>query len=141
MKKESFAVEGMTCSSCAQTVEKTVQKLSGVKDASVNFATEKLTVSYNEDELDVQNISEAVHQAGYEVIQPTQELTFAVEGMTCSSCAQTVEKTAKHLAGVSEAAVNLATEKMVVRFNPGNIQARDIIGAVKDAGYDAKVFT
>ena len=85
MKKESFAVEGMTCSSCAQTVEKTVQKLSGVKDASVNFATEKLTVSYNEDELDVQNISEAVHQAGYEVIQPTQELTFAVEGMTCSS--------------------------------------------------------
>ena len=59
MKKESFAVEGMTCSSCAQTVEKTVQKLSGVKDASVNFATEKLTVSYNEDELDVQNISEA----------------------------------------------------------------------------------
>lgn len=141
MKKESFAVEGMTCSSCAQTVEKTVQKLSGVKDASVNFATEKLTVSYNEDELDVQNISEAVHQAGYEVIQPTQELTFAVEGMTCSSCAQTVEKTAKHLAGVSEAAVNLATEKMVVRFNPGNIQARDIIGAVKEAGYDAKVFT
>lgn len=141
MKKESFLVEGMTCSSCAQTVEKTVQKLSGVKDASVNFATEKLTVSYNEDELDVQNISEAVHQAGYEVIQPTQELTFAVEGMTCSSCAQTVEKATKHLAGVSEAAVNLATEKMVVRFNPGNIQARDIIGAVKEAGYDAKVFT
>ena len=141
MKKESFAVEGMTCSSCAQTVEKTVQKLSGVKEASVNFATEKLTVSYNEDELDVQNISEAVHQAGYEVIQPTQEMTFAIEGMTCSSCAQTVEKTAKHLNGVSEAAVNLATEKLVVKFSPGNVQARDIIAAVKDAGYDAKIFT
>ena len=97
MKKETFPIEGMSCASCAQTVEKSVQKLAGVQEASVNFATEKLTVTYNEQELTVQTIREAVHQAGYEVVQPTQEMTFAIEGMTCSSCAQTVEKTAKHL--------------------------------------------
>ena len=67
--------------------------------------------------------------------------SFAVEGMTCSSCAQTVEKTAKHLAGVKDAAVNLATEKLVVQFNPGAVQAREIIEAVKEAGYSAKIFT
>lgn len=141
MKKETFPIEGMSCASCAQTVEKSVQKLAGVQEASVNFATEKLTVTYNEQELTVQTIREAVHQAGYEVVQPTQEMTFAIEGMTCSSCAQTVEKTAKHLAGVKDAAVNLATEKLVVQFNPGAVQAREIIEAVKEAGYSAKIFT
>ena len=68
-------------------------------------------------------------------------MTFAIEGMTCSSCAQTVEKTAKHLAGVKDAAVNLATEKLVVQFNPGAVQAREIIEAVKEVGYSAKIFT
>ncbi|MFC4698423.1 heavy metal translocating P-type ATPase [Enterococcus aquimarinus] len=141
MKKETFPIEGMSCASCAQTVEKSVQNLAGVQEASVNFATEKLTVTYNEQELTAQTISEAVHQAGYEVVQSTQEMTFAIEGMTCSSCAQTVEKTAKHLAGVKDAAVNLATEKLVVQFNPGAVQAREIIEAVKEAGYSAKIFT
>ena len=56
MKKEKFPIEGMECASCAQTVEKSVQKLAGVQEASVNFATEKLTVTYNEQELTVQTI-------------------------------------------------------------------------------------
>lgn len=141
MKKETFAIEGMNCSSCAQTVEKAVQKLAGVKEASVNLATEKLTVSYNEKEVNEETISEAVQHAGYEVSQPGQEMTFTIEGMTCSSCAQTVEKATKDLVGVKEASVNLATEKMFVRLDPTKIQATDVMVAVEHAGYEAKILT
>ncbi|MBM7709108.1 heavy metal translocating P-type ATPase [Enterococcus lemanii] len=140
MKKETFAVEGMSCSSCAQTVEKTVQKLQGVKEATVNLATEKLTVQYNEKQLDEAAIREAVEKSGYTIATPQVQTTFAIEGMSCSSCAQTVEKTTQNLAGVESAVVNLATEKMTVVYQSSQITPQAIIDAVEAAGYEAKVF-
>ncbi|MHC5268526.1 heavy metal translocating P-type ATPase [Enterococcus sp. LJL98] len=141
MKKETYAVEGMSCSSCAQTVEKTVQKLAGVRQASVNLATEKLTVSYDEAVLNDETIREAVHQAGYEVRHNDQTMTFIIEGMTCSSCAQTIEKAVQNLDGMTQASVNLATERMLVTFDPTQLQASAIMTAVEKAGYHAKILT
>ncbi|HHJ7347475.1 TPA: cation transporter, partial [Streptococcus pyogenes] len=46
MAKEIFLVEGMSCASCALTIEKTVNQLPEVEQAVVNLATEKLTVTY-----------------------------------------------------------------------------------------------
>jgi Cu+-exporting ATPase len=61
----------MTCASCAQTVEKAVQKLAGVEQASVNLATEKLTVSYQQDQVSAAKIAAAVKEAGYDAQLPT----------------------------------------------------------------------
>lgn len=61
----------MTCASCAQTVEKAVQKLAGVEQASVNLATEKLTVSYQQDQVTAAKIAAAVKEAGYDAQLPT----------------------------------------------------------------------
>ena len=47
MEKKVFNIDGMTCASCAQTVENSAKKLEGVEDASVNLATEKLNVQYD----------------------------------------------------------------------------------------------
>lgn len=63
--------------------------------------------------------------------------TFVIEGMTCASCAQTVEKTVNKLAGVEKATVNLASEKMNVNFDDNILSREDIINAVQNAGYDA----
>ncbi|MFR3286058.1 MAG: heavy metal translocating P-type ATPase, partial [Enterococcus casseliflavus] len=60
-----------TCASCAQTVEKAVQKLAGVEQASVNLATEKLTVSYQQDQVTAAKIAAAVKEAGYDAQLPT----------------------------------------------------------------------
>ncbi len=56
----------MTCASCAQTVEKATQKLSGMQEASVNLATEKLTVNYDPTALNLSDVTKAVADAGYE---------------------------------------------------------------------------
>ncbi|MDN6540929.1 MAG: cation transporter, partial [Tetragenococcus koreensis] len=45
MLKDTYNIEGMTCASCVQAVEKSVGKLSGVDDVAVNLATEKMDVS------------------------------------------------------------------------------------------------
>ena len=49
--KNAFPVLNMHCAGCASNVEKTVKKLSGVVDASVNFASNTLTISYEDDKL------------------------------------------------------------------------------------------
>ena len=142
MENKSFAIEGMTCASCAQTVEKAAKKVRGVTQASVNLATEKLSIEYNEPTFSVENLQKAVDNSGYELIaQEGTTQTFAIEGMTCASCAQTIEKAVGKLSGVDKASVNLATEKMQVSYNPSAISVSDVTGAVSNSGYAAVLET
>ena len=64
-------------------------------------------------------------------------LTFKINGMTCAACAQASERAVKKLPGVEEAAVNFATEKLLVKFDDGELTAEGIKGAVAKAGYEA----
>ena len=142
MESKVFSIEGMTCASCAQTVEKAAKKVHGVTKASVNLATEKLSIEYNEPTFSVENLQKAVDNSGYELIaQEGKTQTFAIEGMTCASCAQTVEKAVGKLSGVEKASVNLATEKLQVSYNPSEISVADVTGAVSNSGYAAVLET
>lgn len=137
-EQKTYSVEGMTCASCAQTVEKVTSKLPGMKEASVNLATEKLSVTFDETQLTEEDIITAVDQAGYQVVTEGTHLQYDIDGMTCASCSQTIEKVVGKLNGVKTAAVNLATEKMTVDFDPSILSSQEIMSAVKDAGYGAK---
>ncbi|HXG38847.1 MAG TPA: heavy metal translocating P-type ATPase, partial [Bacteroidota bacterium] len=67
--------------------------------------------------------------------QSIKTLTLPVEGMTCASCVLRVEKTLKKVEGVQEAAVNLATEKVTLSFDPAKVQLDTLARAVDEAGY------
>ncbi|MCK3903992.1 heavy metal translocating P-type ATPase [Streptococcus suis] len=135
MQKESISVSGMTCASCAMTVEKAVGKLTGVEKASVNLATEKLSVSFDENVLSLSDIGQAVEKAGYGLVRNLTTETYAIEGMTCASCAMTVEKALGKLEGVEEVSVNLATEKATLRYNRDLQNPTSLVKAVEEAGY------
>ena len=60
MARETFNITGMTCASCARAVERSVSRLEGVQSASVNLATEKLSVEFDEGRTDADQIKEAV---------------------------------------------------------------------------------
>lgn len=137
MIEKSFTIEGMSCASCAQTIEKATKKLPGVQESSVNLATEKMHIQYDESSLTDKDIQEVVRQSGYKALTNTKQKTFVIEGMTCASCAQTVEKATGKLPGILSASVNLATEKMAVQYDPDQLVLSDITSAVKDAGYEA----
>ena len=64
-----FAVSGMTCASCVARVERTLKKLPGVVDASVNLTTERARVSYLRDRVGFEQMSAAVADAGYEAAE------------------------------------------------------------------------
>ena len=65
MAKEKFNITGMTCSACSAHVEKAVNKLEGVKAASVNLLANSMAAEYDENVLSAQDIIQAVIQSGY----------------------------------------------------------------------------
>ncbi|HGA1089713.1 TPA: heavy metal translocating P-type ATPase [Streptococcus agalactiae] len=64
-RKETFLIDGMTCASCALTIEKAVNKLDHVDSAVVNLATEKMTVTFDDTTLSPNVIEECVSESGY----------------------------------------------------------------------------
>ena len=135
MKSSSFKIEGMSCSACANRVERVVKKMNGVEEASVNFATETLLVKFDEAKVAAYKIEEIVVKAGYSVRKDMRDYTFKVEGMSCSACANRVERITKKIDGVESANVNFATEKLTVRVDAEKVRYSDIKLAVDKAGF------
>lgn len=136
LKKEVMKIDGMTCTACASAVERRVGKLEGVDKASVNFATEALTVEYDR-EIDLDIIKKAVQEAGYKVREDKKdrEVVIPIEGMTCAACSRAVERALGKLEGVEEASVNLATERASVTYDPNLVRLPQIREAIVKAGY------
>jgi len=111
MNNQVLSIRGMTCAACAQRIEKTVKKLPGIGQASVNLASEKLFVEYDESNLPLSTIKEAVTKIGYEVVEKSADskVTIPIGGMTCAACAQRVEKAVSKLDGVESASFSAAT--------------------------------
>src|SRR5487761_2247985 len=151
-----LALEGMTCASCALRIEKGLKKLPGVSDANVNLATERATVTYDASQVDVEEMLKKVSAVGYSAspivastpVAPTPvaaspDETVGVElnisGMTCASCVRRVERALSKTAGVTEANVNLATERATVTYHPDETALAELIAAVEKVGYGAEL--
>lgn len=133
----NFDVEGMHCASCVSKVESAIKEVSGVKDVTVNLATEKASVSFQDELVDPRQISEAVQKAGYQT--RTVTLQLSVKGMSCASCVGSVEKAVQNVQGVKNISVNLATEKATVEFFSGATNASNIIDTIQNIGYRAEL--
>ena len=130
---ETFSIEGMTCASCANRVQRALSKVEGVADATVNLATEQATVRYASNQAGRDDLFATVAAAGYRV-RPPAPLELDITGMTCASCARRVERAIGKVAGVQAVAVNLATESVTVQ---GGAVAAAVVNAVEVAGYGA----
>jgi Cu+-exporting ATPase len=137
MKEQSFKVTGMTCSACSAAVQRTVSKMEGVSQAEVNLATETLRVSFDENNVDFGKLQAAVERAGYGLVEPQalKRAELGIEGMTCASCSSAVERALKKLDGVSEASVNLATNRAAFSYDPTKVKLAQVREAITKAGY------
>ncbi|MBX5490782.1 MAG: copper-translocating P-type ATPase [Chloroflexi bacterium] len=148
----AFGVTGMTCASCVRRVERALAKVPGVREASVNLATERARVVYDPTQTIPAALRAAIEGAGYGVRDLPDatpppalaerdgagEATLAIEGMTCASCVARVEKALRRVPGVREASVNLATERAHVAYDPAAADLGQLVAAVERAGYQAR---
>jgi Cu+-exporting ATPase len=134
----TLPVVGMTCANCVLSVERNAKKVEGVTDATVNFASEKVTVTFDPAKSDLKTIAtgviERVERAGYTI--PTATVELPLLGMTCANCANTIQRRLNKTEGVVEATVNYANERATVTYLPGVATRDDLVAAVRKAGYD-----
>ena len=137
---QEYAIQGLSCASCAHAVEVALQAVAGVQSAHVNLATEKVVVEADAEVCPLV-MQAAVQAAGYNLVLPLVTQNFAVSGLSCASCAANLEAAVGRLAGLASAAVNFATQVLTVTYPLGAIDVEKISQAVEAAGYHAQLLT
>ncbi|MFX1413972.1 MAG: heavy metal translocating P-type ATPase [Promethearchaeota archaeon] len=130
-------IQGMHCASCAQTIEKALSKHEGIRDANVNLASEKAYFTYDPKIIKKSEIIEIVNNTGYGAIPNSTKIVVKIEGMTCASCAQTVESALKKSEGIISATVNIATEKATIVYDTDELGYDDMLAIINNTGYRA----
>jgi Cu+-exporting ATPase len=135
--EKTYIVEGMRCSSCSARVEKLTRKMQGVEHSVVNLTTNKLTLKYDEDIVSKKEIFDEISKAGFKPgdIIIEKEVTIPIEGMRCSACAQSVEKSVNKLDGIFNISVNGLTNKATVKYNSEKVRLSEIKQAIIKAGF------
>jgi P-type Cu+ transporter len=129
----SIPVTGMTCAACASRVQRKLERADGVRDATVNFGTERATVVYDPSRLTAAELVGLVESAGYGA--RTEQVVLPVAGLEWAATAEPVERELRALRGVIRASVNLATAEARVELLPDAVTSADLAGAVERAGY------
>ena len=137
MKTKTFKVNGMTCTACANAVERSLGKLDSVDSVNVNFATEKLTITFDEEKITQDELFERIDKLGYQLQEEAaiREVTIPIAGMTCSACSNAVQRALKKIDGVEDASVNFATEKAVIKYNADIVRISNLKNTIEKAGY------
>jgi P-type Cu+ transporter len=126
-------VTGMTCAACAARVQKGLTRAPGVRDAAVNFATERATVEYDPASATAASLVHAVESSGYGA--RIEEVTLQVGGLEWAVSGEPLERELRALTGVLTAEVNIATGGAHVRYLPDVVTPADLESAVSAAGY------
>jgi Cu+-exporting ATPase len=132
-KKAELKITGMTCATCARTIEKSLLQLGDVSSAQVHLGNETAMVEYDSAKVGIADLEQAVTDAGYRVMN--EKVSLKVGGMTCATCVKTIEKSLRRLDGISSVNVNLGAEKAYVTYNPRVVTVSEMKEAIEKAGY------
>lgn len=141
IQKITLPISGMHCATCSQTIEKALSKASGVIKASVNFASEKANVEFDENKINEDSIKNIVKKTGYKVIEEHKasgnaaDLKLKVIGMDNPHCIGTVWDALNTLPGIisKELYVN---QNAFIKYNPTLADIEKIKRIIKQAGYE-----
>jgi len=126
-------IRGMSCANCSSTVTESLERLEGVGEANVNYATDEGTVEYDPERVSLSAVYDAIEDAGYEPVAET--VTVGITDMTCANCSATVEGAVGALPGVLSVDANYATDEARVRYDPAETDLAAVYDAIEDAGY------
>lgn len=126
-------LSGVESEHCALIVNKGLAKINGIQSHKVEYANNKAIIETKEPE----SINEAVtviRELGYDVLM--EKKIFPVTGMSCASCAVSVESILRSEKGVVNAVVNFANASVMLEYIPGVAEVSQLKKAVQSIGYD-----
>ncbi|MES2329818.1 MAG: heavy metal translocating P-type ATPase [Bacteroidota bacterium] len=126
-------LEDVESEHCALIVEKGLAQVKGVETHKVELNNRRAAITVTDNEV-IGEAVKAIKDLGYGV--PTVKHSFPVLGMTCASCASSVESIVKYQEGVVNASVNFATGNLTIEYLPNITNAAKLQKAVQGVGYD-----
>ncbi len=126
-------IEGMSCASCAATVQDALSNANGVALAAVNFATGKAAVDYDDGQTHVADLIRVVRSAGYHC--GTATVSFGITDLHYAPSAAPLERELARVRGVVKAVANQATETVTVDYIPGVTAVAALERAVEATGF------
>ncbi len=126
-------IEGMSCASCAATVQEALQGTSGVTQAAVNYATARAAVDYDDSQTNVAKLVQTVRAAGYNCGKAA--VTFGITELHYAPSVAPLEQELARVPGVLKVAANQATETVTVEYVPGVTTAEALERAVEATGF------
>lgn len=97
-EQAQFAIEGMTCAACVARIEKGLQKLPGVQEASVNLASERASVTYDPQQADLSQMFQKVEALGYKAVSHTEPVQERIESQPIPAQARYEEQEQRKVA-------------------------------------------
>jgi len=134
LEKINLPVSGLHCANCALRIEKALGGTPGVKQASVNLASNTTLVVFDRQQVSESDLVKKIDGLGYKSVTDRAELP--VKGLSCASCVNRVETALLELKGVVGASANLALGKVSVEFIPGEVSLTEMKKAIEQAGYE-----
>ncbi|NWT19093.1 ATP7B ATPase, partial [Vireo altiloquus] len=164
-------IEGMHCKSCVRNIEGNVSDLPGIKNIKVSLEHKCAVVQYSPDLITLSALQQAIESLPpgnfkvsllngseankvaslsgaftYDLIrQPppgtTHTAVIKIDGMTCNSCVQSIERAISQRQGVQRVAVSLAGSTGTIHYDPAVTSGEELRAAVEDMGFDASVLT
>src|SRR5512139_356587 len=134
-KQLTLPITGMTCANCVATVERNLKKLDGVQGAVVNLSSERATVDFEPEKLQLNEVIARVQRAGYGVA--TGEADLVIKRLSDDNDARRLEKALAKVEGVLEAQVTFTTEKAQIKYVPTIVTQAELRRAVSAAGFEA----
>ena len=148
-----FPISGMTCERCATSIRDVLVVERGVVDAQVSFAEGQATITYDPATTGPSALAVAIKQISHRREQgaftamiddktlPLGTARLAVSGMTCASCAKSIEASLKRVDGFRRASISVESGAVVIDYDPAKATPSTLILAVNSAGYSAKLAT
>ena len=133
MRHARLEISGMSCANCSATIDEALESLDGVEEATANFATDEGTVDYDPERVALEDIYQAIDDAGYGAANET--VSIGVSDMSCANCAETIADRLHDTPGVVAANVNYATDEASITYNPADVSMADLYDAIDAAGY------
>ena len=132
---KNIKIQGMSCAGCAKRLQDEMSLQKGVINANVNFANETLFIEYDT-QLNINELFKTIEKLGFKVIEEDQnkEVIIGIGGMSCTSCAQGIEKQLIKKDGIEKIEVNFATEKAKIIYN-NKIRLSNIKNEIENMGY------
>lgn len=134
-----FPPEILHCLRCMERLKTSLLHIKGVQAAEVDTDGSSILLTYDPSMVSMDRIERIAQRAGIHLNEEYRHETFILSGLHCLNCANDLEKAITDLPGVIWVALNFGASKILVEYEPQQIQPKQIIQLVKKLGFNAMV--